>query len=145
MIKLRFEGTSAPLFFCFVLLCFYFAVSPIFSCSIDFTERQIGHLYMSTFIHLSSFFLFQMQTKHQQPNKKSRHRVYTQRYDSTKEWLCILVAFWLAGLHTRAGMILPFYQFAMNSEMITLRYRQVKVRKMPKWKLEKWWIFSTFR
>ena len=29
----------------------------------------------------------------------------------------------------------------MNSEMITLRYRQVRVQKMAKQKSEKWWIF----
>ena len=56
-----------------------------------------------------------------------------------------MLVFWLARLHTRAGMIPPFCQWTMNSKMITLCYREVKVRKIAKQKSEKWWIFSTFR
>ena len=79
-----------------------FTVSLTFSCFTDFTVRQIGHLYKSTFISPQSFFLLQVQRKHQQSGNQSRRRVYTQ-YDSTTERLYILLAFRLARANTGAS------------------------------------------
>ena len=100
--------------------------------------READRTSLQVYIYLASvLFLLKVQRKHQKPDNQSRRQVYTQRYDSTTEPLCILLAFRLAHLHTRTRMIPPFCQSAMNSEMITPRYRQVKVRKMTRRRSEK--------
>ena len=117
-----------------------FTVSPIFSCFTDFTARQIGYLYKSIFIspHFIFYSRYKANTNNLITNQGSgfTHGMIPKQND---------FVFCLARVHTRAGMIPPFRQSAMNSEMITLRYRQVKVRKMARQKSEKLWIFSTFR
>ena len=132
LIKLRFEGTSAPLFFAFC----GFTVFPIFFCFTDFTARQIGHLYKSTFISSQSFFYSKCKGNTNNPISSQGAGFTHIGIIPQHNRLCILLSFRLVRLHTRAGMIPPFHQSSMTSE-ITLCYRQVRVREMAKQKLEK--------
>ena len=125
---MRFEGKSAPLFFCFL---WFYRFPDIFLFYWFYSETDRTPLQVYIYL-VSILFLLQVQRKHQQPDNQSRYRVQTKRYDFTTERLCIFHAFWLVHLHTCAGMIPLFRQSAMNSEMITLHYRHVKVWMMVK-------------
>ena len=95
--------------------------------------HETGRVSLQVCFYLASvLFLLQVQRKHQQPNNQARCRICTQQYGSTTERLCFLLPFWLARLHTRAGMIPPFRQSGMNSEMIMLRSTKVKMQKIAK-------------
>ena len=93
LIKMRFEGTSTSLFLGgFFVLFLFCCLTNIFLFYRFYRETDRRSLYVYVYF-TSVLFLFQMQRKHLKPDKQSRHRVYTQQYDSTTEWLYILVAF----------------------------------------------------
>ena len=106
---------------------FDFTVSPIFSCFIDFTARQIGHLYKSTFISSQYFFYSKCKGNTNNP-------ITNQGAGFRQNGMILQQNDFVFSMHfdSGAGMIPLFRQSTMNSVMITLHYRHVKVWMMVK-------------